>query len=1096
MRTASRQRFISPFTAGITGVLPQAPMKTDASSGDTNSFQDDQSTLHGGSQIQKSVEVERKKKAKHPGSAYEQGWQLDSTVHNDQTDNFRKRSECHHFDSNGNSGLYEQHTAKKPKIMKQLLDNAFDDMIHQIDWWRGSEEEKNKSMKMSAGQPGFGSPWSLFEDQALVVLVHDMGPNWELISDAINSTGQFKCIFRKPKECKERHKILMDKGAGDGADSAEDSGSSQSYPSTLPGIPKGSARQLFQHLQGPMQEDTLKSHFEKIILIGKKYLYKRSQNENQDPKHIAAIHNSHGIALSQVCPNLNGGVLMPLDLCDPSASNPDALPTVYQGSYASNLVMPNQGAIASMLPSSGASSSLQGSSGVVLASNSSSPFGPLKAPLRDGRYHVPRTSLPVDEQQRVQHYNQMLSNRNLQQSNLSVSGSLSGADHGVRMLPDGNGMGIMPGMNRSMPLPRPGFQGIASPSMLNPGNLLSPNMVGMPSPVNMHSGTGSGQGNSMRPREAMHYMRLGPNPENQRQMKVPELPIQVTQGNNQGIPAFNGLSSTFANQMTTTPVQTYPGHPQQQHQISAQQSNMLSNPHHPNLHGSNHTTSSQQQTYAMRLAKERKMQQRLHQQQHAASSALMPHAQHQSQLPITSSMQNSSQIPPPTASQPVSLPPITPPSPMTSVSLQQQQQQRNIACCIMLSAGILKLVPQPSQSPQQAKLLKGMGRGNMVVHQNLSIDHSPLNGLSVPPGNQGAEKGEQIMHLMQGQGLYSGTGLSPIQSSKPLVSSQSPNHSQPQQKLYSGSTNPLSKPLLQMPSHLDNSVQGQVQPVSSGQTLIATHQNTPVMVPSHQHQQPHLQPHQKQLSQPQPAVQRTLRLNRQVNPDLATKTQNDQGHTDQQTSNISRTGTKISTVMTHGCNDTANVTPVVSSASVIQWKSSEPHLHDSGMENSASQGGAIGSPPPTCATVSEPAVSQGSVHRQLSGGLPMNGHNGGAQWLHKQPRQSTALPPPCQQQSQQEQQSPQHLPPQHSGSSQYFWGWVCMPLWKLCTDEAGYFVGALQDEKRRFVICIFCLEVWEDGDRYRGVCVQGLISPFLVPAVQRGPFLFDCAPVG
>lgn len=30
----------------------------------------------------------------------------------------------------------------------------------------------------------------------------------------------------------------MDKGSGDGADSAEDSGSSQPYPSTLPGIPK------------------------------------------------------------------------------------------------------------------------------------------------------------------------------------------------------------------------------------------------------------------------------------------------------------------------------------------------------------------------------------------------------------------------------------------------------------------------------------------------------------------------------------------------------------------------------------------------------------------------------------------------------------------------------------------------------------------------------------------------------------------------------------------------------------------------------------------------------------------------------------------
>lgn len=41
-----------------------------------------------------------------------------------------------------------------------------------------------------------------------------------------------------PKECKERHKTLMDRNSGDGADSAEDSGSSQPYPSTLPGIPK------------------------------------------------------------------------------------------------------------------------------------------------------------------------------------------------------------------------------------------------------------------------------------------------------------------------------------------------------------------------------------------------------------------------------------------------------------------------------------------------------------------------------------------------------------------------------------------------------------------------------------------------------------------------------------------------------------------------------------------------------------------------------------------------------------------------------------------------------------------------------------------
>lgn len=57
MRTASRQRVVSPFSATPTANV-QVQMKTDASSGDTNSFQDDQSTLHGGSQFQKSMEVE------------------------------------------------------------------------------------------------------------------------------------------------------------------------------------------------------------------------------------------------------------------------------------------------------------------------------------------------------------------------------------------------------------------------------------------------------------------------------------------------------------------------------------------------------------------------------------------------------------------------------------------------------------------------------------------------------------------------------------------------------------------------------------------------------------------------------------------------------------------------------------------------------------------------------------------------------------------------------------------------------------------------------------------------------------------------------
>ncbi|KAM3683854.1 hypothetical protein ACJW31_12G180600 [Castanea mollissima] len=1068
MRTATRQRVLSPFGAGATGTI-QAQVKTDASSGDTNSCQDDQSTLHGGSQIQKSVEVEsagdfekqlpydsaetsikpkKKKKAKHLGS-YDQGWQLDSAVLNEQRDHSKKRLDNHHFESNGNSGLYGQPNAKKPKIMKQSLDNTFDNITPMsgsipspvasqmsnmsnpnkfIKLIGGRDRgRKAKALKMSAGQPGSGSPWSLFEDQALVVLVHDMGPNWELVSDVINSTLQFKCIFRKPKECKERHKLLMDRSAGDGADSAEDSGSSQSYPSTLPGIPKGSARQLFQRLQGPMEEDTIKAHFEKIIIIGQKQHYRRSQSDNQDPKQVAAVHNSHVVALSQVgANNLNGGFLTPLDLCDTTTSGQDVLPLNYQGSHTSGLAISSQGAAATILPASGPNSALQGSSSMVLGSNLSSPSGPLTSG-RDARYNVPRSSLPVDEQQRMQQYNQMLSGRNIQQSSMPVPGALSGADRGVRMLPGGNGMGMMCGMSRGMPISRPGFQGMASSPMLNSGPMLSSSMVGMPSPVNMHSGAGPGQVNSMlRPREALHMIRPGHNPEHQRQMMVPELQMQVTQGNSQVIPPYNGLSSAFSNQ-TSPPVQPYAGHSQQPHQMSPQQSHALGSPHHPHIQGPNHATGPQHTALAIRMAKERHQLQQQQQQQHrymqqqqqqqqqqqfAGSNALMPHVSPQPQLPISSSLQNSSQIQPQTSSQSVSLSPGAPSSPVTPLSSQHQQKHHLPQHGLSRNPGASGLtnqmgkqrqrLPQQQQfqqsgrhhpqqrqqvqAQQQAKHLKG--RGNMLV----SIDPSHLNGLSMPPGSQAPEKGEQIVHLMQAQGLYSGSGLNPVQPSKPQVPSQSSNHPQLQQKLLSGSVPPSSKQPQQMPSHSDNSTQGQAPLVPSGHTLSASHQAGPsAVVASNHHQQlqPQPHPHQKQVNQSQSSVQRMLQQNRQVNSELQNKSQTDISQADQQAMN-----------------------------SVSQWKESEP-AYDSNLPNSAAQVGSIGGLPVSSSAGSEPlpAIGQGLGPRQLSGSLPSHGLNVGAQWQPQLPLQQSPTPPPPSQQQyqpqeqQQEQQSTQHLPP-------------------------------------------------------------------------------------
>ncbi|KAM7527408.1 hypothetical protein LguiB_030818 [Lonicera macranthoides] len=1022
VRTASRQRIISPFNIG-------ASNKTEASSGDTNYFQDDQSTLHGGFQIPNSLEVEsagnfekqlpfdptevshkpkKKKKAKHLGSTYEHRWQLDSNYHNEQRDQSRKRLDSHQLESNGSTGLYGQHITKKPKMMRQSLDNSLDNLIPMvgsvpspvgssmsnmsnrnkfIKMLGGRDRRKAKALKVASGQPCSGSPWSLFEDQALVVLVHDMGPNWELVSDAINSTLQFKCIFRKPKECSERHKELMDKNA-DGADSAEDSGSSQPYPSTLPGIPKGSARQLFQRLQGPMEEDTLKSHFEKIIIIGQKQHCRRTQNDNLDRKQLQQPHSSHTLALSQVCPNnLSGGpILTPLELCEATTSSPEAS-IGYQGPHTSGLPISNQGNAAPLLPASGTTSN------AVLGSNFSSPSVPLSA---SARYGIPRTgSLPIDEQQRMQQYNQMLSGRNLQQSSLPVPpGSLAGTDRGVRLLPGGNSMGIMGGLNRSMPIARPGFQGIPSSSMLNSASMLSSGMVAMPNSVNMHSGASPSQGNSiLRPRDAMHMIRPGQNPEHQRQLIMPEMQMQVSQGSSQGVSPF-GLSSSFSNQTAQPqPVQTYPLHHHQPHPMSPQQSHALTNSHHPHLQGPNHpATNTQNQAYAIRLKERQLQQQRLlqQQQQYVAPNSLMPHVQPPSQLPV-SSPQNSTQ----SSSPPVSL---------TASSMPQQQPQKHQMpphglSRNLQSGGSVSGLPnqmgkqrqrhpqqqqqfqqaasrhhpqqrQQSQNQQQAKLLKGGGRGNnLTMHQNLPVDPSLLNG--------------QSADSMQGQSSYSGSTLGGSSNQKTNPAQTTPSSKQPQP----------------MVSQSDNSNQSHAPSNSFSQSVMA----------SSNQQQP--QPHSKLANQTPLTSQRVIQQNRQVNSDLpnnlqARETNSSQtGTTSTQApmreANSSQVGT--TGVTPQASNDAANATLAVSSAP----------LRDSGMPSNAMHSGPIGTPPLTNSAGGEPSppVSQGLGQRQQSGNLADFGPDSGLQWQQKpptppppvQPLQQPSqqqVPPPPQQQSQ------------------------------------------------------------------------------------------------
>lgn len=510
-------------------------------------------------------------------------------------------------------------------------------------------------------------------------------------------------------------------------------------------------------------------------------------------------------------------------------------------------------------------------------------------------------------------------------------------------------------------------------------------------------------------------------------MIAPELQMQVSQGSNQGVPPFGALSSSFPNQTASPPVSSYPLHHQQSHGMSQQQPH-VSSPHHAHLQGTN----PQHQAYAIRLAKERHLQHRLlqqqqQQQQFASSNSLIPHVQPQAKLPVSPPPQNSSQVTTPT----VSLSPLSSASPVTAMPPNQQKNQllpHGLARGASSgSSGLTNQVGkqrqrqqqqqqfqpanrhhpqqrQQSQPQQQSKVLKGVGRGNMMMHQNISMDPSMLNGLSANSGTQSAEKGDQSMHLLQGQSMYAGSGMNSVQSGKSLVHHSS-NQSQPHQKTYSGQAPPLSKHLQQMPNHSDNVNQGHISAAASAPTLSTGHQpiSPMTMASSSQQQQPQLQPHQKLVNPSQPNVQRVLQ-NRHVNSEPSTKLQGRESQAEQSPiTNSGQMGSVATTPQASG--DATSVKQVAPSFGCAQSRTSES-LYDSVSSNPITNISSVGTPP-TNSTSNEPSpqAGHGLGQRQPSGNLPSVGHDVGMQWQQKPPS-----PAPQQQQA----SSQQVPPPSHS----------------------------------------------------------------------------------
>ena len=412
--------------------------------------------------------------------------------------------------------------------------------------------------------------------------------------------------------------------------------------------------------------------------------------------------------------------------------------------------------------------------------------------------------------------------------------------------------------------------------------------------------------------------------------------MQVSQGNSQ---AVHFSSTPFSNAGTSSPV-----HQSQPRQMP-QQMHMFGNTQHSHIRGANQS-SPQHQAYAQ-LAKERHIQQcMMPQQQHSLSAAgAVPAVQNGSQMQLQSAVsavpsshshhkkQNPAQNPQDSS--------VLPNQPANSISHKQKKQQAQQQS--------RQNQQQRNQGSQQAKLMKSLGRGNMM-QQNSPVDAilpSP-SGINATSNNQVSDKNM----VQQGPAYFAGD--------KGSIPSVSQPGNQP--KVYAAHV-PQS-PIQSSDIGGQGSIQG-----SPNQTLLAPHQapiHSPSQLATQQQQQ------QRLMNPSHNNIQRlTVQQNRHMNTDGRLGLPVDQVQPNQviPSTSIARS--------------TDSGSPGVSSVQQRTQESSQ----DPTAVTSTSQ---LASSPQDTFIANEALLSasnQGMLQRQMSGGVPTHGHVIGAQRQQPQARQ-------------------------------------------------------------------------------------------------------------
>jgi hypothetical protein len=238
---------------------------------------------------------------------------------------------------------------------------------------------------------------------------------------------------------------------------------------------------------------------------------------------------------------------------------------------------------------------------------------------------------------------------------------------------------------------------------------------------------------------------------------------------------------------------------------------------------------------------------------------------------------------------------------------------------------------QRNQGSQQAKLMKSLGRGNMLMPQT-PIDSTPANAVSTPPKKHIPDK--LVQH---GQGVF------------PANTVPTPSTPQP------GNQPKLVTSLPQSPKKVqDIGNQGLMQG-SSSQTLLATQQPP---LPSESTLTTQLQ--QRQINASQNSIKRAMvQQNRQMNSDCRTDLHIDQVQHNQ----------KVSTFLPQSADSGSPVVPLVN-----------PQKQESSHNPASVTPLSKLLTSPQDPSLGNEMLSSQDLQRQVSGGFPIHGHGVVGQW--------------------------------------------------------------------------------------------------------------------